>query len=114
VVRGTVPTTAKADEGAFVFDNPMAGYGAKLTPERATDDACERRVVAQSVSKRVVCGNLATRCLGGTLRLIDCGTTNVNSAPNELQGPGAACGLHTRIAFISVSEPSTLITRFML
>ncbi|SAL67372.1 hypothetical protein AWB69_07725 [Caballeronia udeis] len=38
--------SGKADEGAFVFDNPMAGYGAKLTPERQTDDACERRVVA--------------------------------------------------------------------
>jgi hypothetical protein len=37
---------AMADESAFVFDNPMAGYGAKLTPERPTDDACERRVVA--------------------------------------------------------------------
>jgi hypothetical protein len=47
--RRTAPgrrASASADEGAFVFDNPMAGYEAKLTPERPTDDACERRVVA--------------------------------------------------------------------
>jgi hypothetical protein len=35
-----------ADEGAFVFDSRMAGYGAEPTPERPTDYACERRLVA--------------------------------------------------------------------
>jgi hypothetical protein len=38
--------TATADEGAFVFDKRMAGYGAEPTPERPTDDAGERRFVA--------------------------------------------------------------------
>ncbi|MCX4149839.1 MULTISPECIES: hypothetical protein [Paraburkholderia] len=38
--------TAKADEGAFVFDRRMAGYGAEPTPERPTDYASERRLVA--------------------------------------------------------------------
>ena len=32
------PTAALADEGAFVFDKRMAGYGAEPTPERPTDD----------------------------------------------------------------------------
>lgn len=36
-----------ADDGAFIFDNRMAGSEAKPTPERPTDDACERRVVAE-------------------------------------------------------------------
>lgn len=36
-----------ADEGAFVFDNWMVGYGVELTPERPTDDACERRFMAE-------------------------------------------------------------------
>jgi hypothetical protein len=27
----------RADEGAFIIDNQMAGYGAKRTPERPTD-----------------------------------------------------------------------------
>ena len=39
--------TGMADEGAFVFDNRMAGYGAEPTPERPTDGACERRFVAR-------------------------------------------------------------------
>jgi hypothetical protein len=38
--------TALADEGTFVSDYRMAGYGAEPTPERPTDDACERRFVA--------------------------------------------------------------------
>jgi hypothetical protein len=33
-----------ADEGVFVFDSPMAGYRAKLTPERPTENSCKRRV----------------------------------------------------------------------
>ena len=45
-----VPMAAKADERAFVFDNRMAGYGAEPTPERPTDDACERRFVADSAN----------------------------------------------------------------
>ena len=36
-----------ADEGAFVFDNRLAAYGAEPTPERPTDDACERRFLAE-------------------------------------------------------------------
>ena len=43
--------TAMADEGALVFDSRMAGYGAEPTTERPTDDACERRLVAEGVSK---------------------------------------------------------------
>ena len=38
--------TGVADEGAFVFDNRMAGYGAEPTLERPIDDACQRRLVA--------------------------------------------------------------------
>ncbi len=40
-----------ADDGAIIFDNRMAGSEAKPTPERPTDDACERRVVAEPVWK---------------------------------------------------------------
>jgi len=43
-------TAASADEGAFAFDSRMAGYGAEATPERPTDDACERRFMADSAS----------------------------------------------------------------
>jgi hypothetical protein len=35
-----------ADEGTVVSDYRMAGYGAEPTPERPTDDACERRFLA--------------------------------------------------------------------
>jgi hypothetical protein len=35
-----------ADEGAFIFDNRMAGYGAEPTLERPIDDAGEWRFVA--------------------------------------------------------------------
>ena len=35
-----------ADEQAFVLYDWMAGYGAEPTLERPTDDACERRFVA--------------------------------------------------------------------
>jgi predicted sulfurtransferase len=38
--------TAMADGGAFVFDNRMADYGAEPTSERPTDEACERRFMA--------------------------------------------------------------------
>jgi hypothetical protein len=37
-----------ADERAFVFYDWVAGYGAEPTLERPTDDACERRFVADS------------------------------------------------------------------
>jgi hypothetical protein len=40
-----------ADEGAFVFDSRMAGYGAEPTPERPTDYACERRLVAEGLNR---------------------------------------------------------------
>ncbi|MBB5501256.1 hypothetical protein HDG37_005485 [Paraburkholderia sp. MM5384-R2] len=36
----------KADEGAFAADNQMAGCGVELTPERPTENACERRLAA--------------------------------------------------------------------
>lgn len=39
-------TSAKADEGAFSVDNRMAGYRVEPTPERPTNDGCERQVVA--------------------------------------------------------------------
>ncbi|WNC93179.1 hypothetical protein RI103_20345 [Paraburkholderia sp. FT54] len=32
----------KTDEGGFVFDKPMAGYGAKLMREHLTDGASDR------------------------------------------------------------------------
>lgn len=35
-----------ADEGAFSVDNRMAAYRVGPTAERPTNDACERRVVA--------------------------------------------------------------------
>lgn len=38
---------AMADERAFIFDNRMAGSDAKPMPERPTDDACERRFLAE-------------------------------------------------------------------
>jgi hypothetical protein len=42
------PTAVLADEEAFVFDNPMAGYEARLTYERPADGgARERWVVAE-------------------------------------------------------------------
>jgi hypothetical protein len=43
--------TATADEGAFVFDNRMAGYGAEPTRERPSDDACERRFMVAELSR---------------------------------------------------------------
>jgi hypothetical protein len=46
----SVPTAALADDGAFIFDNREAGYGPKPTHARPIDDACERRVVADSAN----------------------------------------------------------------
>jgi hypothetical protein len=46
--------TALVDEGAFAFDNPMARYGAKLTPERPTGNADERRVVADQRPRALI------------------------------------------------------------
>jgi len=40
-----------ADDRAFVLYDWMAGYGAEPTPERPTDDACERRVVAGGLNR---------------------------------------------------------------
>ena len=54
--------TAMADEGAFVFGNPMAGYGAKLTPERPTDDARERGVWPHRVTPPGYGDGLGTAC----------------------------------------------------
>ena len=53
--------TGLADGEAFAFEDRMAGYEAKPTPECPTDHACERPLMAQSVSKRVAGGNLRTR-----------------------------------------------------
>jgi hypothetical protein len=42
-----IPMAAKADERAFVFYGWVAGYGPEPTLERPTDDARERRFVAE-------------------------------------------------------------------
>jgi len=52
--------SAQADERVFVLYDGMAGYGAESTLERPTDDACERRFVAEGVSKLKI-----TRFFGG-------------------------------------------------
>jgi len=44
--RERLRMTAMADERAFVLYDWMAAYGAEPTLERPTDDACERRFVA--------------------------------------------------------------------
>ena len=54
------PMSAQADERVFVLYDGMAGYGAESTLERPTDDACERRFVAEGVSKLKI-----TRFFGG-------------------------------------------------
>ncbi len=73
----------------------------------------ELALSAQSVSKRVAAGNLTTDCRNDRSRLVDCGTTN-GSQCRTYSRTRPPRGLHARIAFITVSEPSTLITRFML
>lgn len=50
-------TAVMTDEGAFVFNNRTAGYGAEPPPERPTDDACERRL-----------GSISARCVLHTMR----------------------------------------------
>jgi hypothetical protein len=42
------------------------------------DDDLDRRLLAQTVSKRVAAGNLTTGCRNDRSRLVDCGTTNVS------------------------------------
>jgi hypothetical protein len=53
---GRIQLTASADEGAFVFDEGMDGYGAEPTPERPADDACERQLVAARCRSRPTTG----------------------------------------------------------
>jgi len=50
---GDASMTAMVDEGPLVFDSRMAGSGAEPTPERPTDDICERRIVAESAACRL-------------------------------------------------------------
>jgi hypothetical protein len=57
--------SALADEGAFVFDNRMAGYGAEPPPECPTDDACERQVMAE-FGPSTLNRNCANYRFGGT------------------------------------------------
>lgn len=52
---------ALANEGGFSVDNRMAGYRAEPTPEWSTDDACERRLVAERRLLRLGSCCLTTR-----------------------------------------------------
>jgi len=69
--------------------------------------------LAQSVSKRVATGIDGTRLAAGRDFSI-AATQTSNHSGTYREGSTTRHGRHARIAFISVSEPSSLITRFML
>jgi len=76
--HGLCPNVGKADEGAFVFDNRMAGYGAEPTPKRPTDNSCERRFVA--ARRPCLAANLLSQ-----RRQIYCGLRQINISEWECQ-----------------------------
>ncbi|MDR6201377.1 hypothetical protein QF025_000097 [Paraburkholderia graminis] len=71
------------------------------------------QLTAQSVSKRVAMGIDGT-CLTTGRGFSIAATRTSNHSGTYREDSTTPCGRHARIAFITVSEPSSLITRFML